>query len=141
MHRIGGQNPCRASCFTLVYLKQTVEFNSPPCRANCFTLVFLKQTVEFNRVARLLSPNPTRRPLPCLLIKYFFYDWDTPRLSSVSASRIFFWGWLNIYSILTMYLRIKFTDYLCTYMFPYCYVITLVKTTISKNYGDPELRI
>ena len=41
-------------------------------------------TVELNRlfqkdqgktanVARILSPNPTRRPLPCLLIQSFFY--------------------------------------------------------------------
>ena len=43
-----------------------------------------KVTVELNRLfqkdrgntasaARILSPNPTRRPLPCLLIQSFFY--------------------------------------------------------------------
>ena len=36
--RIGGQNPCRASCLA----------------------------------ARILSPNPMRRPLPCLLIQSFY---------------------------------------------------------------------
>ena len=70
--------------FCLGFLKQTVEFNRPPCHASCFALVFLKQIVEFNHLiqkdggkaastARILSPNPTRRPLPCLLIKSFFY--------------------------------------------------------------------
>ena len=61
------------------FLKQTVEFNHLPCRARCFASVFLKQTVQFNRFfqkdrgitassARILSPNPTRRLLPCLLL-------------------------------------------------------------------------
>ena len=81
--RIGGQNPCRASCYAPVFLKQTVEFNRPPCSSSCFALVFLKQTVEFNRsfqkdrgktasTAKILYPNPTQQPLPCLLIKSFF---------------------------------------------------------------------
>ena len=42
------QNPCRASCFASVFLKQTVEFNHPPCLASCFGSVLLKQTVEFH---------------------------------------------------------------------------------------------
>ena len=82
--RIGGQNPCRASCFALAFLKQTVEFSSPPCHTSCFASVFLKQMIECNHlfqkdqgkaasVARILSPNPTRRPLPCLLNQSFFY--------------------------------------------------------------------
>ena len=75
LRRIGGQNPCRASYFVLVFLKQTVEFNHPPCRDSCFASIFLKQKVEFNclfqkdrgktaSVARNLSPSPMRRPLP-----------------------------------------------------------------------------
>ena len=82
--RIGGQNPCRASWFALVFLKQTVEFNHPPCRDSCFYSVFLKQTVEFNcllqkdrgktaSAAKILSPHPMLGPLPSLLIKSFFY--------------------------------------------------------------------
>ena len=46
--RIGGQNPCCASCLASVYLKQTIEFNRPPYRASCFASICLKQTVEFN---------------------------------------------------------------------------------------------
>ena len=76
--RIGGQNPCRASCFASAFLKLTVEFNRLPCRASCFASVFLKQLIEFNHLfqkdqgktasaERILSPNPTRRPLHCLL--------------------------------------------------------------------------
>ena len=52
-------------------------------KVNCIVNV-LKQMVELNRLfkkdwgktasaARILSPNPTRRPLPCLLIQSFFY--------------------------------------------------------------------
>ena len=33
--------------------------------------------------ARILSPNPTRRPLPCLLIKSFFYGPDRPFFFSI----------------------------------------------------------
>ena len=74
----GGQNPCHASCFASVFLKQTAELNCPPCHASCFASVFLKQTDVFNHLfqkgpdktantARILFPNRTRRPLPCLL--------------------------------------------------------------------------
>ena len=60
----------------------------PHCRTSCFVSVFLKQTFEFNRLfqkdqgktaiaVRILSPNPTWRPLPCLLIQSFFYDCHT----------------------------------------------------------------
>ena len=82
--RIGGQNPCRASCFASAFLKQMVEFNCPTSRASCFASVFLKQMIEFNHLfqkdrgktasaARILFPNPTRRPSPCLLNESFFY--------------------------------------------------------------------
>ena len=60
----------------------------PLCPANCFASVFLKQALELNRLfkkdrgktasaARILSPNPTWQPLPCLLIKSFFYGENT----------------------------------------------------------------
>ena len=50
----------------------------------CFSSVFLIQMIEYNHLfqkdrgktasaARNLSPDPTRRPLPCLLNQYFFY--------------------------------------------------------------------
>ena len=38
MHRIRGQNPCCASFFASVYLKQMVEFNRPPCRTSFSTV-------------------------------------------------------------------------------------------------------
>ena len=85
--RIGGQNLCCASCFASAFLKQTVELHRPPCPASCFAWVFLKQMVEFNHLfqkdqgktasmPRILSSNPTRRPLPCLLIQFFFYGFQ-----------------------------------------------------------------
>ena len=75
---------CLTSCFAFIFFKQTDEFNYPSCWASCFASVFLKQTDEFNHlfqkdwgkttsVARILSPNLTRRPSPCLLIQSFFY--------------------------------------------------------------------
>ena len=35
--------------------------------------LFQKDRGKTASAARILSPNPTRRPLPCLLIKSFFY--------------------------------------------------------------------
>ena len=59
--RIGGQNPCRASCFSWVFLTQTVEFNCPTCRSSCFVLVFLKQMVEFNRLFKNIGAKQLAR--------------------------------------------------------------------------------
>ena len=39
---------------------------------NC---LFQKDRGKTASTARILSPNQTRRPLPCLLIKSFFYGW------------------------------------------------------------------
>ena len=50
-----------------VFLKQTVEFN------RLFNHLFQKDQGKTASAARILSPNPTLRPLPCLLIKSFFY--------------------------------------------------------------------
>ena len=55
-HRIGGQNPCRASFFAVVFLKQTVE---------------LKRPSKNSQHGKDSVPNPMRRP--CLQIKSFFY--------------------------------------------------------------------
>ena len=86
MRRIGGQNPCRASCFASAFLKQRVEFNRPPCHASCFASVFLKKNDRVQNktasAARILSPNPTQRPLPCLLNQAFFYVYG-PRMIRV----------------------------------------------------------
>ena len=38
----GGQNPCHASCFASVFLKQMVEFNRPAWCASCFASVFFQ---------------------------------------------------------------------------------------------------
>ena len=62
-HRIGGQNPCHASCFELVFLKQMVELNR----------LFQKGRGKTASRARIQSPNPTRRPLPYLPIQTIFY--------------------------------------------------------------------
>ena len=40
---------------------------------NC---LFQKDQGKTASAARILSPNPTQRPLPCLLIKSFFYRSD-----------------------------------------------------------------
>ena len=39
-----------------------------------FNRLFQKDRGKTASAARILSPNPTRRPLPCLLIQSFFYD-------------------------------------------------------------------
>ena len=58
--------------FLLEMLHPSVqEFNRPLCRASCFALVFCRGITA--SAARILSPNPKRRPLPCLLIQSFFY--------------------------------------------------------------------
>ena len=49
--------------FALVFFKQTVEFNC----------LFQKERGKTASLARILSPNPMRRPLPYLLIQSFFY--------------------------------------------------------------------
>ena len=52
-----------------------------------------RRTVELNRLfqkdrgktasaAKILSPNPTRRPLPCLLIQSFFNDYYCTRIGA-----------------------------------------------------------
>ena len=61
--RIGGHNPCRASCFVWVFLKQMVEL----------IRLFKKYRGKTASAARILSPNLTRQPSPCLLNKSFFY--------------------------------------------------------------------
>ena len=83
--RIGVQNPGCASCFASVFLNQTVESTICFQKDRDKTASAARGKVELNRLfqkdrgktasaAKILSPNPTQRPLPCLLIKFFFYD-------------------------------------------------------------------
>ena len=67
---LGGQNPCRASCFVWVFMKQMVEliclFNkdqgktASPARGIVEPIhLFKKDRGKTARAARILSPNPT----------------------------------------------------------------------------------
>ena len=152
-HRIGGQNPCSASCFASVFFKQTVEFYRPPSCASCFALVFFKQTIEFNHLfhkdrgktasaARILSPNVTRRPLPCLLIQSFFYVNSLRKESELSSlvwiTRSLFsrkefqtsstsWKPLNaMYLVNTNWSRINYPELGKTSLFIYSYIWFIV---------------
>ena len=58
-----GRKQGTASCSASVFLKQRAELNS----------LFQKERGKTASAARILSLNPTRRPLPCLLIQSFFY--------------------------------------------------------------------
>ena len=60
--RIGGQNPWSANCFDWVFFKQMVEL----------IRLFKKDLGKTACAARILFPNPRRRPSPCLLNKSFF---------------------------------------------------------------------
>ena len=69
--------PCRASCFVLVVLKETVELN------RFFKIDWLNSTVSSKKInakqlarqgiKQVMPPKQTRRPLPCLLFPSFFY--------------------------------------------------------------------
>ena len=81
---LGGQNPCRASCFASVFFKQMVEFKHLFQKDQGKTTSVVRGTVEHNRLfqidrgqtasaARILPPKHTRRPSSCLLYQSFFY--------------------------------------------------------------------
>ena len=84
------------SIYIYIYMPIYIYIYISAC---CFALVFLKQTVEFNHLlqkdrgktasaARILSPNPTRRPLPCLLIQSFFYE-DTIQFNELNGIKLY----------------------------------------------------
>ena len=122
--RVGGQNPCRASCFALVYFwNKRLSSTVPLAVLAVLPRFFLKQTVEFNHLlqkdlgttasaARILSPNPMRRPLPCLLIQSFFYEFD-----QVTTS----WGWNGEDCKLDKFLHYKLGNILYTGTYSYMY--------------------
>ena len=49
-HRIGGQNPCRASCFVSASVKQTVELNCLFQKDRCKTARAARGVVELKRL-------------------------------------------------------------------------------------------
>ena len=49
--------------------------------------LFKKDQGKTASAARILSPNPTRRPLPCLLIQSFFYAADISDIWPVNGSK------------------------------------------------------
>ena len=84
LHWIGGQNPSCVSCFAWVFLKQIVELIRLFKKDRGKTASVARGIVELIRLfkkdrgktasaAKILSPNPRQRPLPCLLNKSFFY--------------------------------------------------------------------
>ena len=85
--------PCRASCFVLVVLKETVELN------RFFKIDWLNSTVSSKKInakqlarqgiKQVMPPKQTRRPLPCLLFPSFFYAASPHTLCEKSSNN--FW--------------------------------------------------
>ena len=53
--------------------------------------LFQKDRDKTASAARILSPNPTRRPLPCLLIQSFFYGAESTVFMSGTKTRNILW--------------------------------------------------
>ena len=64
MRQIGGHNPCRASFFASFFFKQAVGKKSRARGTVELNRLYQKDRGKTDSAARILSPNPTGRPLP-----------------------------------------------------------------------------